>query len=646
MRASFHIIVFCVIWVVFPLPASYAQTTGYADTLSAVKVRGKKNGSQDSRINDFSPGMKVSPIDTALLQQYRLQNLSTLLAQQTPVFVKSYGFNGLATLNFRGSSAAQSGVFWNGIPIQNAALGIADVSAIPISLINKAELVYGSSSALWGSGNVGGALVLENDPPVFDTPRAHVWVDGGAGSFAQYLGGASATFTLPRWYFSAHVFAQTAVNNFPFTNVSGQTENMPHSRLSTKAALFRAAYKASSKDVFIFSAWAQVYDRQIPPELPEPYSLKTENDGSLRLLGEWQRHSVGNNWYARVSLVRDEIVYDDPAIVLHTDNSVYQYYLEAGWKKTLGSLGQVLLFTPIQYADLTGLDHKIASQQKIAVVGAYEVAMCKKKGKVSANARLEQTANSLDTTQKIAVLLPGADASFQLLEWLTLRANVQETYRTPSLNELYFDPGGNPQLRPEKGWSEDAGYVVKVKRGSFSLVQDVSVYNRLIDDWILWLGGAVWTPRNIAEVHSHGVETGNEVIYSTGQWAFHIGVNTAYVIAATTRSYLYQDGSIGKQIPYTPRYNGQAHIGFNYQKWALNYSHTYTGYRFITNDDAYYLPPYQTGNLMLTYGARCLGRDFTLTGQCNNIWNQQYQVVAYRPMPGTNWLLAIKAQLL
>ena len=140
-------------------------------TLREVKIHSKHKISNDTRLNDYSPGQKVKTIDSATLQQYQMQSMANLLSQQVPVFVKSYGFNGLATLNFRGSSAAQSAVFWNGIPVQNAALGIADVSELPVSLMNRVNIVYGGSAALWGSGNVGGALLLENDAPVFDTSK-------------------------------------------------------------------------------------------------------------------------------------------------------------------------------------------------------------------------------------------------------------------------------------------------------------------------------------------------------------------------------------------------------------------------------------------------------------------------------------------
>jgi hypothetical protein len=85
-----------------------------------------------------------------------------------------------------------------------------------------------------------------------------------------------------------------------------------------------------------------------------------------------------------------------------------------------------------------------------------------------------------------------------------------------TLNELYYFPGGNTSLKPEQGWSQDAGYSLSFKSGPISLFHDVSVFNRNIHDWILWVGGAIWTPHNISEVHSRGVETENNIIYTIG----------------------------------------------------------------------------------------------------------------------------------
>jgi outer membrane cobalamin receptor len=167
---------FTVSRIVVPLLAALLSFSGALgqstnDTLREVRVKGhkKKNQSADERINTYAPGQKITSIDSVTLQQYQFQSVANLLSQQTPVFIKSYGINALATLSFRGASAAQSQVYWNGVPLQNAALGMSDVSLLPVSLLQRVQVVYGSSAAMWGSGNVGGALVVENEQPYFDT---------------------------------------------------------------------------------------------------------------------------------------------------------------------------------------------------------------------------------------------------------------------------------------------------------------------------------------------------------------------------------------------------------------------------------------------------------------------------------------------
>ena len=121
----------------------------------------------------------------------------------------------------------------------------------------------------------------------------------------------------------------------------------------------------------------------------------------------------------------------------------------------------------------------------------------------------------------------------------------------------------------------------------------------------------------------------------------HLGINASYTLATTLSSYLPGDGSIGKQIPYTPLYNGQVNIGFAWKRLYLNYNHTYTGLRYITTDESFSIPSYTIGNLQLMYNLPVSDNRLQFTAQCSNLWNEHYQVVNARPMPGVNWLVGI-----
>jgi iron complex outermembrane receptor protein len=606
------------------------------DTLKEARVTAKPGTTGDLKISAFSPGQKVIVIDSLTLQQYRMQSVASLLSQQLPVFIKSYSFNGLSTLSFRGASAAQSQVLWNGVPIQNAALGIADISALPVMFMSHVNVVYGGSAALFGSGNVGGALLLDNGQPTFGSGKVTLSASGAMGSFRQESEAIALTASGKKWYVSLKGLLQAAQNDFPYTDDTGSKHNTANSASRSGAVMLHAAYKTGAQSVLSLSAWLQQYNREIPPATFEAGSSKKQSDASVRLLLGWDRQTAKSTWYAKSSFIKDDIRYDDAPIGLHTVSTANQYYQEAGWRAKGNRVGQWVLFVPMQLAWMQEpLNHETRQQARLGLAGAYALKLLSGRLTVAANARAE----AIDGK---GILLPGADASLAITKWLTLRANVQRTYRTPSLNELYYYPGGNANLKPEQGWSEDAGYTAKAKLGRATLYHDLSAYSRNIKDWIIWIGGAIFTPHNIAEVHSRGIETENKLEYSIKKWKLHLGVGTSYTLATTVSSYIPNDGSIGKQIPYTPRYNGRLNIGCSYKRLYINYNHSYTGYRFKFYDESDYLLPYQAGNLQLMYTALIKKHDLQLTAQCNNIWNSHYEIIAQRPMPGTNWLAGFR----
>ena len=598
--------------------------------------------SNDERLKGFSAGIQLRSMDSALLQQYRLQNVAQLLAQQAPVFIKSYGVNSTATLSFRGSSAAQNQVFWNGVPINNAALGVADVSLLGVQQFDAIHILYGSSAALLGSGNVGAALLLENrwDLPDSALKQTTNW-SSEIGSFGQYKMALAERWANRRCLVDAKLMGQTAQNNFTYLDQNGQNTSMTHAALKSYSGIINFARVLDAHTKLTFSTWYQHYNREIPPALFELASLKNQVDASLKLfLGLDKTISKTQLLYSKSAFMYDELQYNDAAIGLQTVNHTQQLYQELGWKLSLPHRQQCLLFIPINIAwTKPTQDTQFRFQNKVALAAAYAWANRAERLHLSASARVENI-------NQHTVAMYGANIAYRLGGLLTLRANMQRTYRAPTLNEWYYQPGGNPLLKPEIGWSQDVGYVFNWPvRKQLIFKQEVSVFGRVMNDWILWLGGSIWTPHNIAQVLSRGIETYNTLSIQMGKCAWHLGAHSSFVLATTQKSYTALDGSIGKQIPYTPRYNGQASIGCTWGSFYANYNHTYTGYRFVTTDESQFLRPYQTGNLFLQYGLPWHQANLKISLQCNNVWNTSYQIMNARPMPLRHYALGLQVLL-
>lgn len=631
-----------------------------ADTLLEVQIL-VADTVTDNR-QKFSAGQPIQKIDNKYKALYETLSLAHLLAQQSPVFVKSFGINGVATMSVRGASAAQSTVLWQGVPIVNPAMGVADISLLNTGLFDDISLQYGGSSALFGSGNVGGALLLTQNTPEFQ-PRRELLMSTTAGSFGRFDGSVKALLETGRWKVKAHAFMQTARNNFVFFDNSTATwQKMSNAALQAEGALFSAEYNLRRKPAVLheyisLQLWYQRYQREIPRALFEAFSEKKQTDLSLRSLLRWERSTRRSTWYAKASYSQERLQYRDGIALPDNDNTIHQYYQEAGWRYSLNpkagarTAQQLLTYIPVIYSTAAGRNLSSGKDQTLpAVVLAYAVQNNAAGWKANVALRQEWLQG------RSVPILPGAGAewtlwrhtrSLQRLQFL-LRANVQRSYRIPTLNELYYFPGGNPDLKPEQGWNLDGGYTFIYRRlnaledgNRFRLKHELSLFNRYIKDWIYWIGGAIWTPHNIAEVYSRGIEADQEAAYSIGAVVLHASLRYAYVRSTSEASYVPGDGSNGKQIPYAPRYNGQANIGLTYRHLVFNYNHTYTGYRFVTIDESQFLAPYQTGNVQLSYTVSRGYYSARINMQLQNAWNRRYEVVNARPMPGRHLIISM-----
>ena len=106
-------------------------------------------------------------------------------------------------------------------------------------------------------------------------------------------------------------------------------------------------------------------------------------------------------------------------------------------------------------------------------------------------------------------------------------------------------------------------------------------------------------------------------------------------------------GTYKGQIAYIPRHSGSATANIDYRSWGLNYSFIYVGERYhnSANIRANHEEPWYTHDLGLTKQFRFRGWGLNLALECNNLFDQQYDVVLNYPMPGRNWKITAKIKI-
>ena len=243
------------------------------------------------------------------------------------------------------------------------------------------------------------------------------------------------------------------------------------------------------------------------------------------------------------------------------------------------------------------------------------------------------------TTQTEIPFTGNTGIHYQLIKQLAAKINANSSFRQPSLSDLYWHPGGNPNLKPEESYEVDGGLEFNYSKNNFSALIEATYFNRHTTNWIIWLPSekSYWTPKNIAEVHSRGTETKTELTYLKKDVLLKLIIHTAYVLSTNQKNTSENDNSVGRQLIYTPRYNGQASILVNYKNISLLFNNNYTGYRFTTTDNTSWLNPYYIANVKCSYNYSFSTVNMELFCSINNLLNKNYVVVQNTPMPLRNY---------
>lgn len=591
------------------------------------------------RLSQFSAGTKLQAMDSATMAQHRLLNLGDLLASRSPVFVKSYGLGSLATTSFRGGSAYHTAILWNGFNIGSPMNGQLDLSLVPMAAVGDVSIQYGGTSALWGSGAIGGAIHLSS------TPRfgRGLLVDAalGAGSYGDLRQQARIEFSGERSITSIALFNADARNDLRYTVRQGAgTEE----RQQTNAALHQQGfiaeqhYRINAQQRLNARVWYQRTTREIPPSRLQPTSTAQQDDATLRATAEWSRTAEKLNLAVRGAYFDEQLDWfaatDEPVVPSRSRTLI----AEAEMRIRLAPRHTAEVGVNNTYTEATteGYPDK-PRQDRAALFGAYLFQSTNGRTVASLSARQEL----LDGDPMPLTASIGAEHG--LASWLKMKAQGARVYRVPTFNELYWRPGGDPGLQPEHGYSGDAGLVVQRRKGRFGFRSEVTAFSRSITNWIIWLPGpSYWTPRNVLEVWSRGVETDSELAWQFLRSTIKLGVVTNHVVSTNEVPSGVNDASVDKQLIYVPMYSGQARLALEHGKLVLNISALYTGYRYTSTDNRAYLEPYWICNSYASY--RLVGRSrwwATVFVSANNLFDADYEVMLNRPMPLRNYQAGI-----
>ncbi|WP_250631178.1 TonB-dependent receptor plug domain-containing protein [Rhodoflexus caldus] len=614
---------------IYTLPESWAQKADSVRTLHEVTVRGIPE-------SKFAVGAAVWQPDSAIVSRLASASLSDLLMRQSAVYMREYGGGMMGTISMRGTGPSQTALLWNGINLNHPSLGLIDFSIIPLAAGSRLLVQPGSGSSLYGSDALGGTVHIRTDSEWQEGFQANLQQE--FGSFGRYFTRLQAGGGSEKWQAQTGFYRLQQQNDFPFRNVAKAgvpTERQQNAAVHYWGLTPEIYFRPDNRRQLSLKTWYHDHFRQVQPTMAAQEVRDEQQDANLRLMADYEQLTGTHGVFrAKTAFIFDEIIFNGDR------SATWRYWTQARHEQNWNNRLTTEIGGNVQHTR--------------ADVRAYRGDITELRTDWFALSRLQIHPNVLLSATIRQTIVPGFSAPIapalgsqwqrkitdsQLLTW---KLQASKGYRVPTLNDRFWQPGGNPDIRPERSYNAETSLGWQLHKGSNRLQINSTAFRMWVQDWILWLPrGSFWSPENAREVRVTGLEINGlyRRLITGGYWELrgHYALNQSLNLQPLSDN----DRSAGKQLPYTPLHRAQASSAIVWKGWLLQADANYTGTRYPTADNETSLKPFWISNLLVSKDLQIKKIQAQALLRVNNLLNADYQNFQLRAMPGRHFQAGI-----
>jgi len=632
MKVKYYFIQLCV----FALLQTNTLAQNSLDTLSIDDVL-----IQATRENFLTKANSNYKIDSTFIKYYTQNSITELLQYFTPIQINQYSPGGTASLSIRGTADDQTSVFWNGVKLNSLSLGSIDVSLIPINVAQNIEVITNSSSSSFGSGNFGAAILLNTQPTY--KKQTNILVRQTFGSFKNYKTDVNFSKSNSKIYFSSSTSYQQAKNNFPYydrykinTPLVEQTNNELRQWTTTN----ELHIKLKKQQNFSFGNFSFGKDYHVPTIMGSyEKSRKFQRDIGTKSFVNYQKIFKNGKLTARNTYTYDYMQYNDSSTNLISNFRIHQLlygvnYIHQFKKYFSLDAGSDYNFN---FADIKSYGKKII-QHRFAIYAGTKFSI----QQFNMNLSLRQeTINNHYIRPQFSV----SAAYTNKKNFYNTTLSYSDKFRYPDLNDLYWIPGGNPDLLPEFGYTTEWQNDFTLNKNKHQFKYSNAIYFMRINDNIMWIPGTsgLYSPVNIKKTQHYGTE-------NTLQYTLNIRQSTFLKISSNynyNKSVILEDANNasvnGNIIRYKPQHTLKSHIIFGDKFFDFGANYLYMGKRYTDDDniEVFSLPSYHILDMFFAVKYSRNAYNATFVCKINNVLNTVYEGIRAYAQPLRNFQFSI-----
>ena len=578
----------------------------------------------------FSNGSNVKKIDPFKIKISQTEKIADLLSSNSSIYIKQYG--ALATATIRGTSSSHTAVNWNGYPINSIANGLSDLSNITALTNDNIFLIKGGNSTIFGSGSIGGSINIDSKKIRNQKLSSNTNFESGSNGLSSQSYSAKYGDDIVSFYILHSKLKDK--NKFKFTNISqagNPRQTNKHGKIVSFQNKLDLNFKLNPNIIIQFNYWGDNSTREVPQNMTIRFTDAMQYDVNDRISIS-STYSV-KNLSCKISKA---LIYEDFRYTEEIKNIDSKYLASKEFNNfDLSYNFKNLIFqSTFSYNKNKINNNNFENNEQKDISKTIFFSTTYKKN----NLETQLAIRGEDNSEYEVPLTPLFSTEYKFNELVQSSIKLNKNFRSPTFNDRYwFSNGsrGNIELKPEM--SNNAEFSIHLKKNKFKLSS--TLFNLDVKDWILWgqnIDG-IWSPENIKEVWSRGIETQLKYNYKK------ILLELNYSLTKTTSEKASNDLdiSVGQQLRYVPKnklnttllyYEGNI-ISF------LNITFTDEVITSYSSGDNKKLEAYTLVSAGTSY--KLFNEDLKLDLRVLNLTNQQYQTYLNYPNPGREYVLSI-----
>ncbi len=614
-------------------------------------------------------------IDKEAIRTSRAGSLADVLQKVDGLYVQETGGAGPVEIRMRGSSSKQVLVLIDGQRLNASGTGVADLSGIPLELVERIEVHTGGASAEFGPDALAGAVNIVTRPESYERDRL-VNLYSSVGAYHAFEGGFDLNNPIllngvsNRFNYSH----READGDFEYAYAVGGSAGQPvtyegarqNNEVRTENYFGSGMAQLARPLSLSYSVHHHRTRRGLPGSVSRPDTTGRARDD--RLIG------TAALTYAAMPLHQHELSFGftqfdqsfrnlDPGIspAYHYDSrflndqvSIKQSSQAQIWRgnqvRGLLEYRRDRLFHDdyLRPRFAMGLSVRTSRGAALMVSQRFDVARGVPVDRIALDAAMRY--DYAQTEADYVTLLDrgeshvseswspriGAAISYGRRYHYTLRAGYGKSLRLPSINALFWRGDarstGNPDLRPEH--AEHSDISLEIAGDLVGAVVDaiVTYFHSIVTYWVVWLVNFQdqWQPMNLGRARI----TGHEESFAVSALGKRIRLEWHNAVTDAINK-VPDHATYNKRLVFYPRYLSRLSVEGRLGVVSARYSIRWADKTYTNDANTKYYGAYRVDDL-------ALGVEFSLgphwtaggTARIDNLRDRDYVLLANYPMPG------------